>query len=136
MTVSEVALHRDRAPVPLPVPEAKRRAAPKAPRLRRADAAAMERRFRAMPADAAWLRDDWTLSDGTNCGGLFCVPGHGCGKRCPNDNTEEEVGATFSCGGHYCILGLGCKLGCKEYKDCRPGFICDVIGSSKTCTHP
>ncbi len=39
-----------------PVPEAKRRAAPKAPRLRRADAAAMERRFRAMPADAAWLR--------------------------------------------------------------------------------
>jgi hypothetical protein len=80
--------------------------------------------------------DNWTVSDGTNCGGLFCVPGHGCGKRCPNDHTEEEVGATFSCGGHYCILGLGCKLDCQENKDCRPGFICDVVGSSKTCSHP
>ena len=76
------------------------------------------------------------LDNGTNCGGLFCVPGHGCGKRCPNDHTEEEVGATFSCGGHYCILGLGCKLDCQENKDCRPGFICDVVGSSKTCSHP
>ncbi len=77
--------------------------------------------------------DDWTLSDGTNCGGLFCVPGYGCGKRCPNDNTEEEVGATFSCGPNYCILGTGCRLTCESDKDCRPGFVCELVVSTKKC---
>ncbi len=44
------------APAPVSATESKRHPAAKPPRLRRADASAMERRFRAMPADTAWLR--------------------------------------------------------------------------------
>mgnify|MGYP003428972433 FL=1 len=44
------------APAPVSLTEAKRRPAANPPRLRRADASAMEQRFRAMPADTGWLR--------------------------------------------------------------------------------
>ncbi|MCC6902509.1 MAG: hypothetical protein IT377_26290 [Polyangiaceae bacterium] len=72
--------------------------------------------------------DDWTLADGTACGTpKFCIAGVGCGIRCLDDHTMQQVGATFSCGGHWCIVGEGCHSTCKDNKDCRPEFECDAF---------
>lgn len=79
--------------------------------------------------------DDWTLADGTPCAvPTFCIANVGCGLRCLDDHTQEQVGATFSCGGHYCIVGEGCHLTCDSEKDCRPGFVCETLGPGlKSC---
>lgn len=73
--------------------------------------------------------DDWTLADGTACATpKFCIAGFGCGIRCLDDHTMQQVGATWPCGGYWCIVGEGCHATCESNKDCRPGFVCETFG--------